>query len=101
MKQKDFPNKLYKWTFYALLIVVGITFFVLVTGDSQTQQNGFGIMLLEFFCAIVVVFILSIVTTIVYKEWFKEYWWVNMILFLFSGTVIVLAIIASANGGIG
>lgn len=101
MKEWDFPNKLYKWTFYTILIVIGITFFMLITGDSELQQNGFGIVLMEFFCAMVMMFVLSIITAIIYKEWFKQYWWENVLVFIFSGGILALLVISLMNGGIG
>jgi hypothetical protein len=76
----DNPFKIYGWSFLLLLIclLIGSIAKAIIRPDFNPN---IAIMLIYIF----VLFLLSILTSIMYRPWFKKYWFVNLIVFLLTG----------------
>ncbi|GAA4335822.1 hypothetical protein GCM10023149_44090 [Mucilaginibacter gynuensis] len=95
------PSDIYRQCFIFLAVSFAFLLFKLITGGSEISQNGFGYLLLLFFSFILILFGVSIYTTIAYKEWFKRNRYINISIFLFSLLIIgLVAYSIIVNGGI-
>ena len=70
---------------------------VFMGGDSTTQQNGFGYSILAFIVYAIILFLLSIITTIANQNWFKKYWYINVLIFVSTGLLMFLIVYATFN----
>lgn len=96
------PVKIYTWLIALFFACLCISLLILYNGNSEVQQNGFGYLILEFVAFILALFIVSIVTTIAYKQWFIKNWYINTFIFVCSGFVLGAVLYSLiVHGGIG
>lgn len=95
MKKINFRNPftIYLLWLIALLLYAIIGIPVLSIGYSDGEQRPLTLLFGLPYIAIYGFFALSIVTIFLNFQWFKKYWYLNALIFLFTSTLIVIDII--------
>lgn len=83
------PPKLY---LYCFLLFVAFCFAIpfLSKGAPGGEQKPITLLALAINYLCYSYFILSIITSIIYISWFKKYWFVNLLIFLFIGYLMIV-----------
>ncbi|HVW98625.1 MAG TPA: hypothetical protein VHA56_21840 [Mucilaginibacter sp.] len=80
------PSRLYGWSFAGFLLLMFIGIPALNFGHKGRVPLGDIIIAIAIYA--VILFLISLITTIVYWQWFKKYWYVNLLVAAGSGYVI-------------
>ena len=82
------PSQIYGWSIVAFLVILCMGIPILNFGNNG--QVPFTHLFIVFAIYSVVLFTLSILTTVIYWAWFKRYWYVNIIVAASSAYIIDL-----------
>jgi len=86
---------------YGVCIACFLVFFFIgipVLNFGNKVQLPFSHALIAFAILMVVLFIISIFTTLVYWAWFKKYWYINLMVGLSSGYFIDIYLLSGILG---
>jgi len=91
------PSRIYGWSIVGFLVILcaGIP----ILNFDNKGQVPFTHFFIVFAVYMVVLFALSILTTIVYWAWFKKYWYINLVLAASSVYVIDLYLLGGLLAG--
>lgn len=80
------PAAIYGWS---TALFIGVYFAIPFLGFLTDDQLPVTLTLLSFKCFLVFLMVISILTSIVFWDWFKRNWYINLVVLAFAGLVLV------------
>jgi hypothetical protein len=91
------PSRIYGWSIVGFLVIVCAGIPILNFGNKG--QVPFSHLFIVIAVYMVVLFALSIFTTIIYWAWFKKYWFINLVVAAGSAYVVDLYLLGGLLTG--
>jgi len=83
------PGKIYGISFIAFFLFCLIGIPIINMGHSDGEQIPLVMLVYAGYVMIILLFILSILTSFMFRGWFKKYWFINLIIMVFTGYVLI------------
>ncbi len=83
------PVKIYGWLIILFLLFCFAIIPIADIGHSGGEQIPLILFGESINYAVVIFFLVSIITTFTHRKWFKNNWYINLLIFLISGYLII------------
>jgi hypothetical protein len=85
------PSRIYGWSIFAFLVFTFIGIPLLSRGHSGGEQVPLTLLADQLLYSTYYFLFLSILTTILYWEWFKRTWYINVAIFVLTSFFVIVS----------